>query len=125
MKYLGIDYGAKRIGLAVSDAGGRIAFPRKVLANEGEKSLRYVALLCEKEAVGEVVFGQSLDYKGRPNPIQTQIENWKLKLEKLCHIPVYYQQEVLTSFEAARNTGKEMLDASAAALILQSYLDRI
>jgi len=125
MRYLGIDYGAKRIGLAVADAQGKIAFPREVLVNEGNKTLRYIAMFCEKEKVRAIVLGQSLDYKNVPNPIQSQISNFKLHIESLTNLPVHYQSEVLTSTEAARNTGKEMLDASASALILQAYLDKL
>lgn len=123
MKYLGIDFGSKRIGLALSDPAGKIAFPRDVVLNEGNKTLDFLALLCQREEVGEIVLGESLDYKGVPNPVQSAIENFKLKIEALTNLPVHYQRETLTSYEAARNTSKEWLDASAAALILQSYLD--
>ena len=125
MKYLGIDFGSKRIGLALSDPAGRIAFPRDVVGNEGDKTLNYVVELCQREEVDEIVLGESLDYKGQPNPIQAKIENWKTKLESLSDLPVHFERETLTSAEAARNTGKEMLDASAAALILQAYLDKL
>ncbi|HEY4482804.1 MAG TPA: Holliday junction resolvase RuvX [Candidatus Paceibacterota bacterium] len=124
MKYLGIDYGSKRIGLAVSDEEGRIAFPREVVKSGGEKTLRYIERFCESEKIGAIILGQSLDYKGAPNPVQSAIANFKLQIESLTKLPVHYQSELWTSAEASRNTAKLNLDASAAALILQSYLDR-
>lgn len=126
MRYLGIDYGSKRIGLAVSDADGKIAFPREVLENKGEATLRHIAMFCDSEKVGAIVLGKSLNYKQEANPIQAQIENFKLKIEKLTGMTVDYQNEVLTSHQAMRvNKDKEGLDARSAALILQSYLDHV
>ena len=120
---MGIDYGSKRIGLAVSDIEGKIAFPREVVKNESDKTLRYIVRFCDVEKIGAIVLGQSMDYKGQPNPIQSAIENCKLKIAKLTHLPVYYQNEFFTSAQAARLTDVAKLDASAAALILQSWLD--
>ncbi|HEY4518386.1 MAG TPA: RuvX/YqgF family protein [Candidatus Paceibacterota bacterium] len=122
-KYLGIDYGSKRTGVAISDEEGRIAFPREVLPT-GPGLAETISDLCRKEKVEAIVLGQSLDYKNAPNPIQSAIENWKLKIENLTGLPVYYQSELWTSAEASRNTAKKDLDASAAALILQAYLDK-
>ena len=124
MKYLGIDYGSKRIGLAVSDERGKIAFPREVIKNKGEQTLRYVVRFCEGEKIETIILGQSLDYKGVPNPVQSAIANFKFQIESLIKLPVHYQQEFLTSAEASRNTDKSSLDASAAALILQAWIDK-
>jgi len=125
MKYLGIDYGSKRIGLAVSDEEGRIAFPREVVKSGGEKTLRYIERFCESEKIGAIILGQSLDYKGKANPIQVAIANWKSKIENLTGLPVHYQSEILTSALAKRSTAKANIDSSAAALILQAYLDKL
>ncbi|OHB17123.1 MAG: hypothetical protein A2749_03175 [Parcubacteria group bacterium RIFCSPHIGHO2_01_FULL_45_26] len=125
MRYLGIDYGAKRIGVALSDQGGRIAFPKKVISNKGRKTLHSVAMFCDKEKVNAIVLGQSLDYKGKANPIQVAIANWKSKIENLTGLPVHYQSEILTSALAKRSTAKANIDSSAAALILQAYLDKL
>jgi putative Holliday junction resolvase len=124
MKYLGIDYGSKRIGLAVSDPNGKIAFPREVIENKGKETVSFIAKYCEREKIQAIVLGKSLNYKQEANAIQTQIVNFKLRIESLTHQSVAYQSEILTSAEAARNTKKENLDASAAALILQAYLDK-
>ena len=125
MKYLGIDYGSKRIGLAVSDPNGSIAFPREVIVNKGKETLDYIATFCEREKIGAIVLGQSLNYKQEANPVQSQISNFKFHIESLTTVPVHYQSESLTSAEASRNTNKANLDASAAALILQAWLDKL
>ena len=132
MKHLGIDYGTKRTGVAISDTEGRIAFPKLVLSTD-KKLLGKIQEICLREKVLAIVLGQSLDYKMQPNPIQSDIEKFKEKLSRFdlsnrgsreagkIYISVHYQHELLTSAQA--NTSKAMLDASAAALILQGYLD--
>ena len=136
MKYLGIDYGSKRVGISLSDEGGRMAFPKKVIQNEGiQKLLAEIKELCDKERVGEIVIGDSRDYKGRPNEIMKHIEPFSIALEETVSLPVHFQLEFMTSMQAERAVGKptkedeqlrgdkKMLDASAAAIILQGYLD--
>ena len=111
------------MGIAISDASGKIAFPREVLQND-KNLLKRIATLCEKEKVEAIILGQSLNFKGNENPIQSYIANCKLRIESLTKLPVHYQSEILTSALASRNTAKPLLDASAAALILQSWLDK-
>ena len=124
MRYLGIDYGSKRTGVAFSDASGKIAFPHKVLLTD-KKLVSEIKKICDEKKISVIVLGQSLNYKGVPNPIQTQIANFKLQIEKFTGLNVLYQQEFLTSKQAERSTAKASADSSAAALILQSYLDSI
>src|SRR3989338_10235726 len=123
MKYLGIDYGSKRTGGAISDGSGKIAFPKFVLPTDARLGQK-IRDLCVSEKVDAIVIGQSLNFKGAPNPIQAEIENWKLKIENSLSIPVIYEAEHLTSTQASRSTDKANIDSAAAALILQSYLDR-
>ena len=131
MKYLGIDYGEKNVGIAVSDDGGNLAFAKTVLRND--KNLpENVLRICEEEKIEAIVLGESLDFAGKPNPIMKDILNFKGKLvgafshsENAPKIPIYLEPEFLTSAEAERLQGKtNKLDASAAALILKSYLDK-
>jgi len=68
MRYLGIDYGTKRVGLALSDEDGRMAFPESVVPNT-RKLLATVAKLCTLRGVEEVVIGESRDYKGNENAV--------------------------------------------------------
>lgn len=126
MKFLGIDYGTKRIGLAISDANGQLAFPKEVVKNNGEL-FRKIEEIISKENISEIVIGESLDFAGLPNALQKEIEFFILKLEKKFKIPVHTEKEFLTSIEARRYGNPEnsnQADASAAALILQRYLDK-
>lgn len=71
-----------------------------------------------------VVMGESRDYQGQINTIMWQIEGFKKQLETIG-FKVEYEPEFMTSVQAGRITGEnDMLDASAAAIILQSYLDK-
>ena len=134
MKYLGIDYGEKRIGIAVSDDDGRVAFPLTTVAG-GKGAAADIGSLVQKEKAGAVVLGESRTLSGEPNPIMETIERFKKDIEALTGLPVIYEREFFTSALAARqfapeeksrkkNPSQEKLDAAAAALILQSYLDR-
>lgn len=124
MKYLGIDYGSKRVGIALSDEEGGMAFPREVIPNN-KKLISGIADLCREYNVGAIVLGESLNYKMEQNVIMKEIVPFKKTLEEATNLPVYFEQEFMTSAAAERLQGKgEKLDASAAALILQSYLDK-
>mgnify|MGYP003387844893 CR=1 FL=1 len=133
MKYLGIDYGTKRIGLATSDGGGSVAFPYGVV-KAGATALTMVDELCKKEGVEKIVIGESRNFKGEANAVMAHIVEFKKDLEALTMLPVEYEAEFLSSAAAARQfegdfgrgdkPSQDKLDASAAAMILQSYLDR-
>lgn len=121
---MGIDYGSKRVGIAVSDEEGKLAFPKTTLSNPAHLT-HDIAALCVKEGVGAIVLGESRTLAGGENPITAEIEKFKNELERKISLPVYYEPEFFTSIEAERIQGKqESLDASAAALILRSFLDR-
>jgi putative Holliday junction resolvase len=123
MKYIGIDYGKKRVGIAVSDENGRFALPREVLANDG-KLVEKISILVKENDVTTIVVGDSKDYKGNDNLIMEKIAPFKKELEAIG-VEVIMEPEFMTSFAAQRFQGKNALhDASAAALILQSFLDR-
>ncbi|MDO8623746.1 MAG: Holliday junction resolvase RuvX [bacterium] len=141
MRYLGIDFGSKRVGLALSDESCTLAFPYKVLTHD-RGLLAAVDEVIRDQKVKLVVMGESKDFSGKDNPIASLADEFKKALEKLTHKKVEYEQEFLTSVQAGRPQGRrqdgsrgtgaraeqrktnEMLDASAAAIILQSYLDR-
>jgi putative holliday junction resolvase len=133
MKYIGIDYGTKRIGVARSDESGTLAFPLTTIA-AGPNALALVAALANKESAHKIIIGESRDFKNEPNVVQEDIEQFKSDLAELTGLPVEYQNELFSSAQAARqfapeeksrkeNPSQAQLDASAAALILQSYLD--
>ena len=123
MRYLGIDFGKKRVGLSFSDEDGKIAFPLFVLENS-EKIIEEIKKIILDKKIDKVVMGESKDFNMNENPI---MEDIKMFSEKLLQnkIPVVFHPEFLTSQEAIQIQGKnEMLDASAATIILQSYLDK-
>ncbi len=123
MRTLGIDFGSKRVGIALSDESGEFALPYGVIENN-EHLIREIRELCTINNVGEVVVGESKDFKGDDNVIMEQITPFVEKLKEVLDIPVALHPEFLTSTQAERLQGKnDMLDASAAALILSSYLE--
>ncbi|HRY30854.1 MAG TPA: Holliday junction resolvase RuvX [Candidatus Paceibacterota bacterium] len=123
MKYLGIDYGTKRIGVALSDDDGKIAFPKVILENNS-KIIEELLKIARKNSVGKIILGESKNFKMEDNEIMTEILDLKKILESELNIDVHLHPEFLTSVEARKITGKsEKLDASAAAIILQDYLD--
>ena len=133
MRYLGIDYGTKRIGIAISDEEGRIAFPLTTITADRE-ALSAVDALIKKHAVQKIVLGESRNFKQEQNPLMEDVEQFKKDLAELSGLPVVYEPEFLTSAMALRQAqGKrgetieetKSIDASAAALILQSFLDKM
>ena len=136
MRYLGIDYGAKRIGLSISDEDGKIAFPYKIIKNDLEL-VDSIHNICGHENISAIILGESHDLSGKPNKIMGSIEEFKRNLEGELDLPIYFEKEFMTSIFARGNIGKKENDArknkkdkdvkiddSAAALILQRYLDR-
>lgn len=133
MRYLGVDYGSKKIGLALSDEAGTMGFPYSILINTPRQVDELCALMA-KENVGAVVIGESRSLAGGDNPIAKDARTLGQQLAERAGIPVFYESEVFTSAEARRapeKVGKSRavksrapVDASAAALILTSYLSR-
>lgn len=136
MKYLGIDYGTKRVGLALSDDSGTLAFPHAVFENTIGLTAA-IEDIVRSEKIDEIVMGESVGLDGQENPVQKQIKGFADALERRFEVPVRFEKEFLTSFEAHGRQGKEVnnarqtkfaapedLDARAAALILQRYLDK-
>lgn len=124
MRYLGIDYGAKRVGVAVSDAEGTIAFPRDTLDNNASL-LEGLAGLVAKEGIEAIVVGDTRSHGGAKNPVTAEAENFMKKLEERTEKRVLSTFEAFSSIEASRYApeGKEHEDSAAAAIILQRYLD--
>lgn len=123
MKYLGIDYGEKRVGVAMTDESKTLAFPFEVMINDKNLILK-LKELAKGYDVELMIIGESKDYKGKDNPIMSEIEKFRAGIEKELKVKTVYHPEFLTSLEAERIQGKnKMHDASAAAIILQSYLD--
>ena len=139
MRVLGVDYGRRRIGLAVSDASGMLARPWKTIArvgNPGQVAGSIVAevnaLGREDQSIGVIVIGYPRRLNGEPNEQTAAVEQMADSLRRLVEIPLVLQDERLSSHEAdgllARSQKdwrrrKAQLDAMSAAVILQDYLD--
>jgi len=129
MRYMGIDYGSKKVGIALSDEAGTMGFPHAVMQNTGALLENLAALVKEKD-VGAIVVGESRDFRGAPNTIAKDARALGEALSEKSGIPVYYEPETYTTQEArrfpdgTRMEGSPDVDAAAAALILTGYLDR-
>ena len=119
---MGIDYGSKKVGVALTDPGCKMAFPHDVLPNNKQLFDKLVAII-EKEAVKEIVIGHSLDRAGEPNDIHKGAEALLLDLTLGVGLPIHLEPEQYSTQAALRIQGRhDKTDASAAALILESYL---
>jgi putative transcription antitermination factor YqgF len=124
MKYLGIDYGEKRVGIAVSDNEAKVAFPKVVLENKDDL-ISKISDLCKENEIGSIVIGESKNYKGEDNKINPKIIVFKRELGNNIKLPIFLEPEFMSSAQVENTFGKnEMLDASAASIILQTYLEK-
>jgi putative Holliday junction resolvase len=73
MKYLGVDFGEKKVGLAKSDSLGQMAFPLKILKNDENFEKNFLKIL-EEEKVEKIIFGKSLNYQMEENKINKKLE---------------------------------------------------
>jgi len=122
MRLMAIDFGEKRVGVASTDETGQFALPRMVLQND-ENLINEVIRLSDTFEAEKIIIGESTNFKGEANPIQKEAEKFAETLMSRGR-SVEFHPELLTSVEASHIQGEnEMLDASAAALILKSYID--
>ncbi|HEY0220890.1 MAG TPA: Holliday junction resolvase RuvX [Candidatus Paceibacterota bacterium] len=123
MRYLGIDYGGKRVGVAVSDETKTFANPFSVLENN-ENLISEIEKVCREKEIEAIVVGESKDFNFKDNKIMGDIREFVKIIEEKLKLPVHLHPEFLTSQEAERIQGKnDMHDASAAAIILGHFLE--
>ena len=138
MRIIGIDLGERRIGIAVSDTTATLARPLKTIdrgksdAVAVERLRLTIAALAAEEEVGSVVVGLPKHLDGTPNLQTSRVEKMVAMLTSELTVPVVTQDERLSSHEADERLKlrekdwrrrKAKLDAAAAAVILQDYLD--
>lgn len=122
-RILGIDYGTKNIGIAVSDEIAEFAYPFVVLKNS-PIVLDEIVQICKEKGVKKIVIGESKNYQGEENLIMKEVKDFIENISTILNIEIVLHPEFLTSVQAEKMQGKnELTDASAAAIILQSYLD--
>jgi len=128
MKYLGIDYGSKKVGYAQSDDDGRLAFPLMISKNDNIL-LKDTLELIKEMKFSVVVIGESVDSKGKPNEIAKEARKFGAHIEKHMDVSVVFEKEWFSTVEArASQPGKSdshEVDDQAAAIVLQRYLDKI
>lgn len=132
MRYLAIDYGTKRTGLAICDQTETIASPLAVI--QGQKELlKKIADIVKTENVEAIVIGLPLNMDGSQGPQAKLIFKFADQLKANLHIPVHFQDERLSTFSAEGQLApadltmkkkRKRLDAIAAAEILQSFLEQ-
>ncbi len=131
MRYLAIDYGTKRTGLAICDAGETLASPLAVIESN-RKLLTKIAEIVEAENVEAIVLGLPLNMDGTEGPQTKLVLKFADQLQAHLSIPVYLHDERLSSFAAeeklapadlTRGKQKKRLDAVAAAEILEAFLE--
>lgn len=132
-KFMGLDYGKSRIGIAFSDNTGTIATADSVYKCKGDsEDLKYLVRLAKENEISAIVLGLPLNADGTESEMSRRVQNFGSSLQDLSHIDVFYQDERDTSFEAEeylKEAGlkweerKKLLDKVSAQIILQNYLD--
>ena len=134
MRYLGLDLGSRTLGVAVSDKTGLIASSYKVIRHEEEydRLLDEVKSLVEEVGAEAIVLGFPKNMNNTIGPKGELSLEFKGKLEKILSIPIYLQDERLSTKSAldtlikgdvSRKDRKKVVDSVAATIILQSFLD--
>ncbi len=122
-----VDFGEKRIGLATSDASGLLATPRITLRRKSDReAAEALARFCREEEAELVVFGIPRSPEGVESPFAARVRSFAARFERETGMPIRFHEETLTSDEASRRlprrASKEDLDRTAAAILLEDYL---
>lgn len=139
MRILAIDLGARRVGLAISDASGVLARPLEVIEARGDERLPRILSTIERmqvddDGLGAIIVGLPRRLDGSPNEQTADVIAFTEQLRARVSLPIEWQDERLSSVEAESRLAlrdrdwrsrKKKLDAAAAAVILQDYLDHL
>lgn len=133
MRCLGIDFGERRIGLAISDPEGRLAVPLTTLERRNDRSaVREIAEIARREGVARLVLGEPVGLDGQRGEAAERVRRFGSRLAEVSGLPVRLVNESLTTVEAQerlREAGvdlrrePERIDAVAAQILLQEALD--
>ena len=130
-RIIGIDHGAVRVGIAISDPMQIIARPYKVIINN-DGLLDEITSIIKKENIGKIIIGLPLNLAGEDTQKTKEVRNFAEKLKKDISIPVILWDERYTTVEANEalqemgyniHESKEVIDKVAASLILRNYLE--
>ncbi|MFC1501282.1 Holliday junction resolvase RuvX [Elusimicrobiota bacterium] len=134
MKLLGIDYGSKRIGIAISDPLGIAAHPITIIQRKSLKAdMESINRLITENSVSKIVMGLPINMDGTEGSLTSEIKSFAQKITEATKLPVDFHDERLTSSQTerilvdeadvSRNKRKDIRDKVAASIMLQSYLD--
>ena len=134
MRYLGLDYGAKTLGVSISDETGTIASTLKTIRySDDSELLLELDKIIKEFNIKEVVLGLPLNMNGTTSVRGAETYSFKTKIEKNLKVKVHLQDERLSTVEAEkilieshirRNNRKKVIDSMAAVIILQTFLDK-
>ncbi len=124
MRILGIDYGTKRIGLAISDESQTLAREFKILAPA--EFWQQITQLIGSEGIERIVIGLPLNMTGEQTEKTREVESFSEQLQQAVSVPTEFMDERLSSVMAENLPGgKHNVDSLAAQIILQNYLDKM
>jgi putative Holliday junction resolvase len=130
MRILGLDVGERRIGVAISDPGGSFAVPLSTIHRDGREAAEIKRLVAAEE-IGRILVGLPVSMSGEEGPQAELTRRFGSRLASEAGVAVDYWDERLSSVAAERLLGadrmrtRERVDALAATLVLQSYLDSL
>ena len=133
---MGVDYGSKRMGIAVSDLLRHIASSHKIIYRKNwQTDINELKKIINEKEIGGIVYGLPLQMNGQEGDIAAEVRNFSAKLAKEIDLPYIFWDERLSSsavenflikeVDLSRNKRQKVLDASAAAYILQGALDAL
>ncbi|MBI2934285.1 MAG: Holliday junction resolvase RuvX [Chloroflexi bacterium] len=133
-RFLGLDVGEKRIGVAISSPGGVLALPLTTITfSRIPEAIKAIQEIVQREDIGKVILGLPRSLSGELGPQAARVEEFARALGQTLSIPIEFQDERFSTFSVdrmmreagtKREKRKERMDAEAAAYILQGYLDR-
>jgi len=133
-RFLGIDYGTVRIGLALSDPTGTLASPLPHLENKSISQVRSsLDELIQTHDISRIIVGLPRNMDGTYGPAAEKVRNFISQIQESLRTPIETQDERLTTVQASKQLSqiglnqkelRKKIDSSSASLILQQYLDR-
>ena len=129
---LGIDHGDARIGLAISDELGMLAHPLETIHLKAGDPLPRIAEIVQRDSIGMIVLGMPRNMDGSYGPAALKVQEFVAALKDAVTVPIKTWDERLTTVQAQkfliqgkvrRDQRKQKVDKTAAAILLQSYLD--
>jgi putative holliday junction resolvase len=134
-KYMAIDFGLRRVGIAVSDELGMLARPLTAIDRRTNSSpCESISLLAQENEISEIVIGYPISLNGSAGQSAMEVDKFIEELSKVCPQKIIKWDERFTSVQALKNMqvlgiktkgNKERVDKMAACFILQDFLDAI